>query len=182
MTIRRRIDGECRARLIHAFQVHVRAERHVLDDYSKFVERTNDPGIRFLIEQILADERRHHELFIALANDSSASSDTDAPMIPAPHPSPDDAAGLLEATSQFLAIERDDREQLRWLRREVSAAGSDSLWPVVLEVMEADTAKHIRLLQELHARLRHAAARHDEAGDRARSWRVVQGDSAGDSG
>jgi len=169
MTIPRRIDGECRARLMHAFQVHVRAERHVLDDYANFVERTKDPGIRFLIEQIVADERRHHELFIALANDSVASSDTDAPMIPAPDPTPDEAAGLLEATSEFLAIERDDREQLRWLRREVSAAGSESLWPVLLEIMETDTAKHIRLLQELHARLRHAAARHEESEDGARS-------------
>jgi len=159
MTILRRIDGECRARLMHAFQVHVRAERHVLDDYASFMERTTDPGIRFLIEQILADERRHHELFIALANDSLASSDSEAPMIPVPHPTPAEAAELLEATSEFLAVERDDREQLRWLRREVSATGSESLWPVVLEVMETDTAKHIRLLQELHTRLRHAAPR-----------------------
>ena len=36
MTILRRIDGECRARLMHAFQVHVRAERHVLDDYASY--------------------------------------------------------------------------------------------------------------------------------------------------
>jgi len=159
MTVLRRADGEWRAKLMHAFQVHVRAERHVLDDYAHFMERTTDPGIRFLIEQILCDERRHHELFIALANDSWASSNSEAPKIPVPHPTPSEAAELLEATSEFLAIERDDREQLRWLRREVSAAGSESLWPVVLEVMETDTAKHIRLLHELRTRLRHAAAR-----------------------
>ena len=159
MTVLRRVDGEWRARLMHAFQVHVRAERHVLDDYTHFMERTRDPGIRFLIEQILCDERRHHELFIALANDSWASN-SEGPKIPVPHPTPSEAAELLEATSEFLAIERDDREQLRWLRREVSATGSESLWPVVLEVMETDTAKHIRLLQELHTRLRHAAPRH----------------------
>ena len=64
----KRIEGECRARLIHAFQVHVRSERHVIDDYATFLDRTTDRGIRFLLEQILADERRHHELFIALAN------------------------------------------------------------------------------------------------------------------
>jgi hypothetical protein len=162
MTVLRRVDGEWRVRLMHAFQVHVRAERHVLDDYTHLMERTTDPGVRFLIEQILSDERRHHELFIALANDSWASSNGGASMIPVPHPTPSEAAELLEATSTFLAIERDDREQLRWLRREVAAAGSESLWPVVLEVMETDTAKHIRLLHELRTRLRHAAARNGE--------------------
>jgi hypothetical protein len=162
----RRADGEWRARLIHAFQVHVRSERYVLEDYQKFIEATTDRGIRFLLEQILADERRHHELFIALTNDALASSsDREAPEIPTPRPNPAEAAELLEATARFLAIERDDREQLRWLRKEASAAGSDSLWPVVLEVMETDTAKHIRLLQELRARLRHAAAAPPETPD-----------------
>jgi hypothetical protein len=153
-----RADGEFRARLIHAFQVHVRSERHVLDDYSSFIERTTDPGIRFLLEQILADERRHHELFIALANDAQAPADTTERLLPTPHPTPAEAAELLEATSRFLAIERDDREQLRWLRKQVSSVRNDSLWPVVLEVMEADTVKHIRLLQELRDRLRHTTA------------------------
>ena len=154
----KRIEGECRARLIHAFQVHVRSERHVIDDYATFLDRTTDRGIRFLLEQILADERRHHELFIALANDALASADTELPLIPTPHPTPGEATELMEATTRFLAIEREDREQLRRLRKEVSAATKESFWPVVLKMMEADTAKHIGLLEELHTRLRRAAA------------------------
>jgi hypothetical protein len=166
----RRVDGEWRARLIHAFQVHVRSEHYVLEDYQKLIEATTDRGTRFLLEQILADERRHHELFIALTNDALASSSgPEAPEIPAPRPDPGEAAELLEATSRFLAIERDDRAQLRSLRREASMARNESLWPIVLEVMEADTAKHIRLLQELRSRLRHAAAAPPEIRDATRA-------------
>jgi rubrerythrin len=152
------VEGEWQARVQHAFRSHVRSERQVIDDYGRLVHRTTDPGTRFLLAQILADERRHHELFSSMLAEGLAEGSEATPTIPVPHPAPDEAVELLESTSRFLAAEREDREQLRRLRRDLSAAGKDSVWPLVVELMEIDTVKHIRLLEELRARL------HDPAG------------------
>jgi hypothetical protein len=72
----------------------------------------------------------------------------------------------LDATSRFLAAEREDRDQLRRLRRELAAAGKASMWPLVVELMEIDTAKHIRILEELRTRL-HDRAEHIAGEQRA---------------
>jgi hypothetical protein len=167
------VDGEWQARVLHAFRSHVRGERQVIDDYGRLVRQTADPGTRFLLEQILADERRHHEQFSARAAEGFGPSSEATPTMPLPNPSPDEVVELLDATARFLAAEREDRAQLRRLRRELSAAGKDSAWPLVVELMEIDTAKHIRLLEELRVRLLDRAGRitRDRQDFRSRSER-----------
>jgi hypothetical protein len=67
------------------------------------------------------------------------------------------ARRLLEPTERFLEAERDDRAQLRRLRKELKPARSNTLWPLMVELMEIDTDKHIRILEYLGTRLRDAA-------------------------
>jgi hypothetical protein len=147
------IDGEWRARMLHAFQSHLRSERYVIDDYRQLVEQTTDPGTRFLVEQILVDEQRHHEMFRIMTTDEQAWPGEAGPSMPAPDPSLDEVGGLLDATARFLAAERQDRQQLRRLRRDLAAVDKHSAWSLVVELMEIDTMKHIRILEELRTRL-----------------------------
>ena len=53
---------------------------------------------------------------------------------------------LAEVTGCFLAAERADQKQLRALRSELRPFRDTSLWALLVELMEHDTAKHIRIL------------------------------------
>jgi len=145
-------DDEWWARITHAFQVHVREERHFLEAYERLCEQIEDPGTRFLVELILDDERRHHEMFERLASSARGDGSHDA-IPPAPRPTPEEVSRLLDPTERFLDAERHDRAQLRGLARDVDGA-SDDLWRLLIEIMDLDTRKHVAILEYLTARLR----------------------------
>ncbi|HTK16815.1 MAG TPA: hypothetical protein VL769_10520 [Acidimicrobiia bacterium] len=147
--------GEWWARVNHQFSTHVREESAFLTQYEELAGRVGDAGIEFLLRMILEDERRHHLLFEEM---TAAALDSGEPRMPPP-PAPDAemARTLLEPTERFLDAERDDRIQLRHLRKELKPARDDTLWPLMVELMEMDTEKHIRILEYLRARLRDAA-------------------------
>ena len=148
-------SGEWWAKVNHQFASHVRQETAFLEQYEQLVEQVGDDGIAFLLRMILADEHRHHELFEEM---SRAALGDDPAAVPAP-PAPDRATAkaLLEPTERFLDAERDDQETLRRLRKELKPAREDTLWPLLVEMMEIDTEKHIRVLEYLRQRLRAAA-------------------------
>ena len=60
-------SGEWWASIIHAFQAHVREETAFLEKYQEAVAGVDDAALRFLLEMILEDERRHHALFEQMA-------------------------------------------------------------------------------------------------------------------
>ena len=79
----------------------------------------------------------------AIGNGIAWSHDPEAvPNLPYGPPDP----ALAEVTSRFLAAERADQKQLRALRKELRPFRDTSLWALLVELMEHDTAKHIRLL------------------------------------
>src|SRR5207248_3770178 len=131
----------------------VREESAFLEQYDELAGRVGDDGIEFLLRLILDDERRHHMLFEEMMRAVSGGADG----IPAP-PAPGEtvARSLLEPTERFLEAERDDQAQLRRLRKELKPAREDTLWPLLVEMMEIDTEKHIRILEYLRRRLRNA--------------------------
>lgn len=142
------------ARLTHAFQSHVRNEQRFLDAYEQLCEGLEDPGTRFLVELILEDERRHHELFERLA--ATARGDgPDAGLPPAPRPSATEAGHVLEMTERFLEAERNDRTELRELRKELRGIGDDQ-FTLLVDLMDLDTRKHIAILEYLTDCLRSA--------------------------
>jgi rubrerythrin len=150
-------SGEWWAKVNHQFASHVRQETSFLQEYEDLVERVGDAGIAFLLRMILEDERRHHELFEEMSRAALGEEDA-LPAAPAPDRAT--AVALLEPTERFLAAERDDQVTLRRLRKELKPARDDTLWPLLVELMEIDTEKHIRVLEYLRQRLR--AATKDE--------------------
>jgi len=137
--------------IAHAFSAHVREELGILEAYEALAERTDDEGTRFLLGLILDDEHRHHELFERLARAARAESNT----VPAP-PAPGaiDRAELLEQTARFIDIERDDREELVKLRRELKPLADQTIWRLLVELMILDTEKHVKVLEYLNATLK----------------------------
>lgn len=127
---------------------HVSSEAELIAAYRERAEAPDTPeAARYLIRLVLEDEERHHrllhEIVTALGNDMAWRHDPDAvPNLPF---GPPDRA-IAEVTHRFLAAERTDRKQLRALRKELRPFRDTSLWALLVELMEHDTAKHIRIL------------------------------------
>ena len=150
-------SGEWWASVVHAFQAHVRDEGEFLERYQQAVDGVDDPALRFLLQMILDDERRHHALFEQMADAARGDTPTAGDLPGAPHPDTSVAATLLAPTERLLDAEREDRDRLRHLARDLEALRDDTLWHLLVGLMEIDTQKHIAILEYLRKRLRAAA-------------------------
>lgn len=149
-------------RIGHEFQSHVREELHFLERYDEAMLEIDDPAARFLLHMILRDEHRHHELFEEMTHAVLGEDSTGVAAAGVPRPSPELAQQLLEPTQRFLEAERDDRKRLRRLAKDLEPLAAESMWPLLVQLMEIDTEKHVRILEYLLDRLRAAA---DRAGE-----------------
>lgn len=145
-------SNEWWTQLSAAFDAHVRSEAHSIEEYERLHDVLDDPGTRFLLNLILEDERRHHALFERLA--SAARNEGDAP--PEPQLDADAVAQLAEPTRRYLADEREDRHHLERLRRELGGRHA-GLWSLLIELLDLDTQKHVRILEYLDACVTEAA-------------------------
>lgn len=146
-------DDDWWLKIAHSFSAHVRDERYVVARYEKLAETTADPGTRFLLEVILEDERRHHALFERLGASVSEPSHSGQAVPAPPVPEPELREELLSETKHFLEIEREDLTGLKDLARDLKPAAHDTMWRLLVEVMQLDTEKHIRILEFLLHRL-----------------------------
>ncbi|HEY9557626.1 MAG TPA: hypothetical protein VIR58_12880 [Acidimicrobiales bacterium] len=153
----RRDTNEWWVKIAHAFETHVREETRFLAAYEELCQGVDDPGTRFLVELILEDERRHHGIFERLASSARGDDGIGVLSPPAPHPSPAEARAILAPTREFLEAELEDRRHLRTLAKEVDGV-ADSLWRLLIELMDLDTRKHVMILEFLRDRLTESAA------------------------
>jgi hypothetical protein len=133
--------------LYRHFTEHVSSEADLLASYRDLAEAPDTPETaRYLIRLVVEDEERHHRLFhemtAALGSGIAWAHDPDA--VPELSYGPPSRA-LEEVTGRFLAAERADQKQLRALRKELRPFRDTSLWALLVELMEHDTAKHIRV-------------------------------------
>lgn len=148
------LDNEWWVRIGHAFASHVRDESYVLDRYEALARATADPGTKFLLNLIMADEHRHHDFFERLgASAASHPGEGQATVPPAPMPEPEHVPELLEQTRRFLDFEREDAESLKSLARDLRPTGDEMLWRLLVELMRLDTQKHLQILEYLERRL-----------------------------
>src|ERR1035437_24348 len=102
---------------------HVFSEADLIASYRELAEAPATPdAARYLLRLVVEDEERHHRVMHEIA------------------------PALEEATKRFLAAERTDRKELRALRKELEPYRDTTLWSLLIELMEHDTAKHILLL------------------------------------
>lgn len=138
--------------LLAHFQEHVEGERELLGEYAEFRD-AGPEHVRYLIDLILGDEARHHQWFWELIN--RVRSDIDwrdyGPKVPYLGKAADSAA-LVAATDRFLALERDDAQSLRTLKKELRPVRDTTLFSLLVQLMELDTKKHIAILEFIRDR------------------------------
>jgi len=128
---------------------HAQQERELLERYEEVLEQATSPSVRYLVNLILDDERRHHRVLAEIA-EAIAWGILPTHETALPRPGHGDA-DLVAETKALLASERHDRAELRRLRRRL-ARYSDTMWPLLVDVMAHDTDKHIRILEYVVAR------------------------------
>jgi hypothetical protein len=113
----------------------------------RIVDESTDEGIRYLGRLIVEDEERHHDLITEMIGrietwlHGGESSEATPSLTPRVDPD------LLAETHMLIALEHDDAKELRLLKKELRYAPATSLLPILVELMLADTARHIEILR-----------------------------------
>ena len=127
----------------------------MLDEYAAIAETTESKALKYVIDLLLADERRHHQFFndLAASLKSQAEFAADEPLVPRLDLDRVGRTELLDTTERLLENERDDLKELQHLRKELHDVKDTTLWDLLLDIMVRDTEKHIAMLRfvEKHA-------------------------------
>ena len=134
----------------HYLQQHLETEDELVEEYAALLEDpTTDPAVHYLVRLVVEDERRHHQILRDIV-DSMDEGELGRPRTRPVPPLPSQRSGdprLADITTRFLAAERADRRDLRRLQRAMHSERHTSLWPLLLALMERDTAKHMLVLE-----------------------------------
>jgi len=131
---------------------HESIEGEMLVEYRDVAAASPSKAFRYLSGLIIEDEIRHHRIFRDLADalKNDVELDPADPVIPKMGDWGHDAAAVLALTEHLLARERDDATELGHLAAELKSLKHESLWPLLVRLMEMDTAKHIEILEFVH--------------------------------
>lgn len=137
---------------------HELTEGAMLVEYRDAATTSSSSAFRYLSALIMEDEIRHHKVFrdLASALKNDVELDPDAPAIPHMGTWGDDAAAVLTLTEALLEREREDAKELKELTSELKSLKDESLWPLLVRLMEMDTAKHIEILKFVRRHARRA--------------------------
>ena len=134
---------------------HVQSEGAILDEYQRLADdQSGSPAFRYLTRLILDDERRHHQMFEDLAESVRQMAEMrleDEP-IPSLHGLRSDRERIKAVTERLLAVERADAKELKRFERSLREVRDTTLWALLVELMQADTAKHIKILSFIRDR------------------------------
>lgn len=135
---------------------HMDSERDALTAYRELADAARDQRIRYLALQVLADEIRHHTQFAelrdflraeveqrprrALHEVTGNGAQTEAGW---------DDQTLRDRTEELLELERDDIRELKRLARQMRQVADTRWCSTLIDVMELDTRKHIKILEQI---------------------------------
>ena len=139
---------------------HARIEGEMLDGYLQAAARTESKALAYVIGLLVEDERRHHRQFSELAASLKAEAELrgEEPVVPRLDFRSADRDAILELTRGLLANEENDALELKRLRKDLRDVEDTTLWALLVDTMQIDTAKHIAILKfvERHAKARHS--------------------------
>jgi hypothetical protein len=134
---------------------HVATEGAMLDQYQRLADdTTGSPAFRYVANLILADERRHHQIFNDLAESIKQMAEIrieDEP-IPSLRGLRADRVRIGAVTDRLLDAERADAKELKKLAKNLGELRDTTLWGLLVELMQDDTAKHIKILEFIRGR------------------------------
>jgi rubrerythrin len=145
--------------LLDQIRQHEDEEEIVLEDYERLAATTPDPGVRYLVNLIAQDERRHHALAKDIAQDMTrslmwaADSGRELPTVRATGAERDE---LLVKTRKYLHLEAQGLTTIEHLEPKVRELRSGMV-ELLFVIMAADTKKHIQILKYIEKHLEAAA-------------------------
>jgi len=128
---------------------HVENEVGLLQAYQEAADESHSAAFSYLVGLIVEEERRHHRTFAELA----ATLRTEVDARPEEFAVPRlghwgfEHAHIVELTDQLLERERDDAGALAELAETLDAVKDTTMWHLLVDLMQMDTAKHIRILE-----------------------------------
>jgi hypothetical protein len=140
--------------LAEEFAEHVREEKDFLQAYRELAEKA-PPFIGYILRLILEDEARHHQIFVEMANSLQADVTWEpiSPVVPRVEwgiledKDLDTVRSLLSKTEEFIRGEKEEITKLASLRKDLRSVSEVTLWPLLVEWIERDTAEHIKALE-----------------------------------
>jgi hypothetical protein len=133
---------------------HIATERDILVEYREVAERSKSTAFRYLANLLIEDEIRHHRIFSDLAEslETTALMKAKEPVIPFMDFDEDDPEAVIAATKRLLRHENEDARELKRLQRELRSMHDESLYGLLLELMQRDTQKHLAILRFVQKR------------------------------
>lgn len=135
--------------LLAILSAHVDGEAEHVEAYRRLSMTIDDPIVKFLMDLVVEDEGRHHELMRRMAarlRDDLQATRSESPLPYAPSP----RNGRLKAFATIVeAYAKDERHGIRELRRLADDAGLiyGGVFRLILETMADDSAKHERVMR-----------------------------------
>ncbi|HEY7628401.1 MAG TPA: hypothetical protein VH761_15115 [Ilumatobacteraceae bacterium] len=139
--------------LIEHLADHVNSETEMIELYD-VLERDDHPYVSFIARLIGDDEARHHRLFSEWIETIKALAELREAEDGIPHVDyqPVDPETIV-MVERLLEFEENDLSETKKLRHELRSVRNSTLWGILVELVMADTKKHIKLLKFLRARL-----------------------------
>jgi hypothetical protein len=101
-----------------------------------------------VIGLLVEDERRHHRHFIDLAQSLKVDAELGGaePTVPNLDFRQADPEAVLDLTRELIASEERDAAELKRLRKDLRDVEDTTLWALLVDTMQLDTAKHLTIL------------------------------------
>lgn len=138
---------------LHVVDEHVDAEGEILESYRDASARIVDPTVTYLVDAIVDDERRHHELLRGLRDRVAGTAGGSPARL-----SDEDHGVLASLTARMLKVERRDLEEIHDLRNSLEKVRRTGPWDRLRDVLRTarvgELGEHDReALEDVHADL-----------------------------
>jgi hypothetical protein len=144
-------------RLMKEFESHETHERVFLRRYKEMLETTHNPLVKFLVELIVTDEEKHHEVLHAMAStlEGSVTWTHLQNAIEGLYNLGNEKDEILKLTEDFLNVEKKEIGEYRKLMR-ATKRYYQGLFTLFLAAMIHDSEKHVEILEFLRKKLKAA--------------------------
>lgn len=141
--------------LHHYVTQHVQIEQGLLENYISAAQGSDSKALRYLVNLIIQDEKRHHQMFgeFAAALEHGLNWTSGDAEIPAMDFYKVDSDKLQVVTDLLLENEMNDLKDLKYLHKMVKHASDATLWDLIIQTMQRDTEKHIAILSFIKSHL-----------------------------
>ncbi len=140
---------------------HAEREADALASYQHAATDSHSGAFRYLASLILEEEERHHRPFADLAATLAVEVDQGHEGYPIPRLGHwgFERSEVVTVTEQLLAQERGDVLELAKLAEDLESVKDETMWQLLVGLMQADTTKHIQILEFVRRHAREGAVR-----------------------